>query len=104
MAGEERFRVLNADEADGVAGFLASLRDAGVDPQSDGLLVTAMVYADLGLLHEAADALARLTAETDAADRDPLVDLLYAQVLERLGRIDEAVAVYTAVRGEGMEP
>lgn len=104
MAGEERFRVLDADAADGVAAFLASLRDAGVDPQGDGLLVAAMVYADLGLLHDAAEALARLAAETDAAGRDPLVDLLHAQVLERLGRIDEAVAVYTAVRGEGLEP
>lgn len=104
LAGEERFRVLDGESAAELTDFLAMLRDAGADPEGDGLLIAAMYYADLGLLHEAEAALGRLATQTDAAGRDPAVDLLHAQVLERLGRIEEAVAVYAAAKGEGLEP
>lgn len=101
LAGEERFRVLDDASAAEVTELLDMLRIAGLDPEGEGLLVLATVYADLGLLHEAEAALARIAAETTAAERDASVDLLHAQVLERLGRIDEALAIYSNVRGEG---
>lgn len=104
MAGEERFRVLSAEDAGALEGFFAMLGEAGVDPEGDGLLVAAMTFADLGLLHEAEASLARLAELTPPEARDPSVDLLHAQVLERLGRIEEALAVYTAVRGGAEEP
>lgn len=102
MAGEEQFGVLDQDGADELTALGAALETAGVDPEADGLLVRAMVYADLGLLHEAEDALARLVEVTPEELRDPTVDLLHARVLEGLGRIDEAAAAFDrAQRGGG---
>ena len=53
-----------------------------------------MFYADIGLLHEAGDALDRLMAGTSEAERDPVVDLLHAQVLGWLGRTAEAAEAF----------
>lgn len=94
IAGEARFRVMDDADVAAVAAFHAALEEAGVDPQGDGLLVAAMFYADIGLLHEAAAALERLMAETSESERDPVVDLLHAQVLGSLGRTSEAAEAF----------
>jgi hypothetical protein len=100
-AGEERFRVLDDAGVADLEALHASLRDAGVDPEGDGLLLTAMLYAELGLLHDALPALERLVAATPEAERDPLVDLLHAQVLEKLGRTEEARAAFDRAQRPG---
>lgn len=105
IAGEARFRVLDDEDAAAVAAFHEALADAGVDPRGDGLLVAAMFYADLGLLHEAGEALEILVAGTSPRDRDPIVDLLHAQVLQALGRTAEAAEAFERAgrdRGEGV--
>lgn len=102
IAGEERFRVLDDAETAAVDAFHASLEEAGVDASGDGLLLAAIFYADVGMLHEAAAALDRLMADTSPDERDPVVDLLQAQVLEALGRAEEARAAFErATRGHG---
>jgi len=93
-AGEERFRVLDAAGLADLDALHASLREAGVDPEGDGLFLVAMLSADLGLFHDALAALEKLTAATSEAGRDPSVDLLHALVLERLGRVEEARAAF----------
>lgn len=100
-AAEERFRVLDAEALASLTGFRTSLVEAGVDPDGDGLLVVAVVSADLGLLHEAEAALERLLAATPEAALDPSVGLLHAQVLEKLGRTDEARAAYDRAQRTG---
>ncbi len=97
-AGEERFRVLDAAGLADLEAFDASLAEAGVDREGEGLLLVAMLSADLGLLHDALAALEKLTAATPEVERDPAVDLLHAQVLERLGRMEEARAAFDRAR------
>jgi hypothetical protein len=100
FGGEERFRVMDASTLEELGSFHDALTDAGVDPEGDGLLVAAMFFADLGLLFDAERSLARLAEGTAESDRDPIVDLLHAQVLERLGRTAEATAAFDrAARG-----
>ena len=94
IAGEARFRVMDAADVAAVAAFHAALDEAGVDPQGDGLLIAAMFYTDIGLLHEAGDALDRVVAGTSLEERDPVVDLLHAQVLASLGRTAEAAEAF----------
>ena len=99
--GEERFRVLDDEALADLTAFQASLVEAGVDPDGEGLLLVAVFTADLGLLHEAEAALERLIAATPEVERDPWVDLLHAQVLEKLGRSDEAKAAYDRAQRTG---
>jgi hypothetical protein len=94
IAGEARFRVMDGDDVAAVAAFHAALAEAGVDPQGEGLLVAAMFYADIGLLHEAGAAMEMLVAGTPLAERDPVVDLLHAQILQALGRTAEAAEAF----------
>lgn len=94
IAGEAAFRVLDEADAEAVAAFRASLEEAGVDLLGDGLLVAALFYADIGLLHEAGSALDMLVAGTSPEERDPVVDLLHAQVLQALGRSAEAAEAF----------
>ncbi|HSW30317.1 MAG TPA: hypothetical protein VLH75_12610 [Longimicrobiales bacterium] len=101
LAGEERFRVLDGAGLADLEALHASLAEAGVDPGSDGLLLVAMLSADLGLLHDALAALEGLVAGTPEDERDPVVDLLHAEVLEKLGRTDEARAAYDRAQRPG---
>jgi len=101
LAGEERFRVLDDAGLADLEALHASLREAEVDPEGDGLLLVAMLSADLGLHHDALSALERLVATTTEAERDPVVDLLHAQTLEKLGRTEEARAAYDRAQRTG---
>jgi hypothetical protein len=83
---EERFRVLDGAALAELEAFLESLSASGVAPDGEGLFLVAAISAELGLLHDALAALEKLVATTPAAERDPVVDLLYARTLERLGR------------------
>jgi len=101
LGTEQRFTVLGDEPRAALEGFLASLREAGMDPETDGLLLVAAYEADLGLFEAASRALQRLFQLPLGQERDSSVDLLHAHVLEHLGRLEEARAIYDRVRGGG---
>jgi len=89
--GEQTFAVLGEDDAGQLDAAFAAIREMGLDPKDDGRLFAAIAYTDVGLLYDAADALRAL--ETDggvSAD----VYMLKGEVLDALGRLDEARAAF----------
>jgi predicted negative regulator of RcsB-dependent stress response len=63
----------------------------GLDPEGDGLFLTAVVYRDMGLYYDAADALDGLEAANDmSAD----MYLLKGEILSEMGHAEEARAAF----------
>lgn len=90
----QRFRVATDEEALALEGALQLLRDAGLDPEGDGLLLAALAYRDAGFLYEAAHALDRAAA--GGAQLDAAFHLLRGEVYDALGRLDEAERAFEA--------
>lgn len=101
MPGEERFVVLTDGERESVTAFRAALVGAGLDPDADGGFVAAAFYADLGLLHDADQALSAFRATLPEGAAGPVVDLLATRILEGLGRTDEALEAFERATGGG---
>jgi|GEM_PF-896306 len=93
IAQMQRFRVISADDFSQLAAALRDLTAAGVDPQSDGLFLTALTYRDAGLFYEAERALQQL-AGNGAAGRT--FHLLRGEVLDAIGYVDAAAEHFAA--------
>lgn len=91
-AREQAFQVATEDTYQAVDGNLESLRDAGMDPASDGLFLAAVVYREAGLFYDAADALEALKDSGEPMGADAY--FLLGEVLDTLGRLDEAQAAF----------
>ncbi|GMR11890.1 MAG: hypothetical protein BMS9Abin29_0075 [Gemmatimonadota bacterium] len=85
---EQPFTVIAAEAGETVASDLALLADAGLDPLTDGLFLTAVIYRDADLLYEAEDALSEL--EAGGAPLSASIYLLRGEILDALGHIDQA--------------
>ena len=72
---------------------LEAIAGLGFDPLDDGRLLTAVVYTDLGLYYQAAEI---LTEMEGAGELSADVLMLKGEVLDRLGRVDEARAAFDA--------
>jgi len=83
----QNFRVIGLEASVDLADYLDQIAVFGLDPKTDGLLLTVVAYRDTGLYYEAAEAL-------DAVERDgPLTWELYrlkGEILAELGREAEA--------------
>ena len=88
VAEEQTFRTLSADEYASYAAGMAALREAQLDPWSDGLFLAALVYRDEGLFYEADHALRQL--ESGDATLGQAYYLLRGEVYDALGLIEMA--------------
>ncbi|MCH7563222.1 MAG: hypothetical protein IH968_05285 [Gemmatimonadetes bacterium] len=87
-AREQSFTVMGAEAGETVTSDLALLADAGLDPATDGLFLTAVIYRDADLLYEAEGALSAL--EAGGAPLSASIYLLRGEILDALGHIEEA--------------
>jgi len=60
-----RFQVASREVLDGVAAELGQLRNRGLEPEEDGLLIAAALFRSMGLPYDALDALSDLEAQGD---------------------------------------
>lgn len=93
-APEDSFRTLSEEGAAALAESLAAVAGMGFDPADDGRLLAVILYTDLGLSYRALEELEALEAETGGLGADAL--LLKGELLDRLGRLDEARAAFDA--------
>ncbi len=85
---EQPFTVIGSEAGETVASDLALLADAGLDPATDGLFLTAVIYRDADLLYRAEGALSAL--EAGGAPLSASIYLLRGEILDALGHIEEA--------------
>jgi tetratricopeptide (TPR) repeat protein len=86
-AREESVRVIDTAEREQLTATLSRITDLGLDPAGDGAFLAAVVYRDMDLMYDAAQALDAVeSAGSMAAD----AYLLKGEILNRLGRSDEA--------------
>lgn len=79
----QRFRVAGEAEMKGLCLALGEIRATGLDPERDGLLLSAVAYHDAGLFYEVLSALDRLAARGEA--RGPLYHRLRTAAAEATG-------------------
>jgi hypothetical protein len=85
---EEPFSVLGEAERQQLESGIEAISGMGLDPLSDGRMLAAVVFTDLGLYYDAVAAIAELEQAGDPLGAD--LYLLKGEVLDRLGRLDEA--------------
>ena len=88
---EQRFHVIDPSVQTELQGYLDQVVDMGLDPQGDGLFLTAVIYRDMDLFYEAEDALERLE---EAGDLSAELYLLKGEILNYLGRSEEATEAF----------
>lgn len=93
---EQSFTVAGADDLAQVEGALSAIEGMGLDPADDGRLLVAIVFTDLGLLYDAAEAIAALE---EAGSLSADVFLLKGEVLDALGHFEEARAAFDKADG-----
>jgi len=83
----QNFKVIGLEDSVELADYLDQIAVFGLDPETDGLLLTVVAYRDMGLFYEARDAL-------EGVERDgPLTWELYrlkGEILAELGHEAEA--------------
>ena len=89
---EVPFTVIGDDVRQQLNDGLKAISGMGLDPKAEGQLLAAVVFTDLGLYYDAADALGRMEKAGDALSPD--VYLLKGEVLDALGHLDEARAAF----------
>ena len=89
---EQRFATLDAEQYARIADGMAELREAGLDPWSDGLFLAALIFRDAGLFYEADRALRQLEAAGGATGQ-PFY-MLRGEVYDALGMLDDAAAAF----------
>lgn len=88
---EQRFRVIDETRRLELESYLDQVRDMGLDPEGDGLFLTAMIFRDMDLFYDADAALRALEVQGDmSAD----LYLLKGEILNYLGRGEEATAAF----------
>ncbi len=90
---EQQFRVISGDEYSELEAGFAEVSAMGVDPMTDGLFLTAIIYRDLGLVYDAHAALKGL-ASAGAGEFTADLYLLEGEILNQLGRAEEATAAF----------
>jgi hypothetical protein len=88
VAEPKRFTVASAADMAALEATLTGLIDAGIDPDQDGLFLTALAYRDAGLYYEALRAVERIAAQGNGNGR--AFFMLKGDVLDALGHIDAA--------------
>lgn len=89
---EQPFTVIDAEANETVTNDLAILAEAGLDPATDGLFLTAVIYRDSELLYDAAEAIRSLDAS--GARLSASVYLLLGEILDALGDATGATAAF----------
>lgn len=89
---EQPFTVIDAEANETVTNDLAILAEAGLDPATDGLFLTAVIYRDSELLYDAAEAIQSLDAS--GARLSPSVYLLLGEILDALGDATGAATAF----------
>ena len=97
LAERHAFRVLDEEGTGALEGELERLVSSGLDPEGDGLFLAAVLYRDYGLFYDALAALEELEATGSEMSRDAL--LLKGEVLDALGRLDEAEHAFDRADG-----
>ena len=92
VAEEQTFRTLAPEEYAAVAAGMSELRQAQLDPWSDGLFLAALVYRDQGLFYEADRALRQL--DQGDAPLGQAYYLLRGEVYDALGMLEHAAAAF----------
>jgi hypothetical protein len=98
VAGLQTFRVATEDEAERITSTIKQLKDANIDPATDGLFILALAYRDAGMMYEARNALKRLEAMGDGKGR--VYHLLRGDILNAIGDIDGASNEFKAADAE----
>jgi len=93
-APEQKFRIASQEEETKLAAALADLRAAGLDPETDGLLVSALLYREAGLYYDARAALDRI----DVQAAGPEIHQLRGEVFDALGDLDAASRAFAAAK------
>ena len=88
---EVQFKVIGPYESEELATTLSEVSALGLDPMGDGAFLTVVIYRDLDLFYDAAQALANV--ENTAAMSADLY-LLKGEILAELGQGDEARAAF----------
>ena len=88
---EQRFRVIDPNGRMELDSYVDQVSDMGLDPQGDGLFLTAMIFRDMNLFYDAADALDALES---VGDMSAELYLLKGEILNSLGRGEEATAAF----------
>jgi hypothetical protein len=89
---EVPFTVLGEAERRQLTSGIEAISGMGLDPKGDGQLLAVVVFTDMGLYYDAADAIGRMETSGDRLSWD--LYLLKGQVLDALGRLDEARAAF----------
>jgi hypothetical protein len=89
---EVPFTVLGDAERRQLTTSIDAITGMGLDPKGDGQLLAAALFTDMGLYYDAADAIDRMETSGDHMSWD--LYLLKGQVLDALGRLDEARAAF----------
>lgn len=97
IAPEGRFQVLDSQAGEELETELDLLRELGLDPDGDGLFLTAILFREWGLPYDAVEALARLEARGDPVSAPVLY--LQGELLDAMGRLEEAGRVFTLADG-----
>jgi len=90
-AREQRFHIIDPIGRIELDGYVEQVSDMGLDPQGDGLFLTAMIFRDMNLYYDAADALDALES---AGDMSAELYLLKGEILNSLGHGEEATAAF----------
>ena len=90
---EQRFATLTAVQYAAIAEGMAELREAELDPWSDGLFLSALIFRDSEVFYEADRALRQL--EASGTPLGPPFYMLRGEVYDALGMIDAAAEAFT---------
>lgn len=94
VAREDSMYVPSLAEYDTFSGTLAAIVAAGFDPDDDGRLLNVMAHTDFGFLYDALDVIAQIESTGAPLSADLL--LLKGELLDEMGRLDEAQAAFDA--------
>ena len=92
VAEPQRFTVASAEDLRVVEETLTALTEAGIDPATDGLFLSALAYRDAGLFYEAHRALELIEAQGNASGR--AFHMLRGEVLDAIGNAEGAEAAF----------
>lgn len=93
-AREDSVVIASNDERELVHASMEAIAELGFDPQDDGQLLALIVYVDMGMHYEALEALNAIEDSGASLGVDTL--LLKGEVLDALGRVDEAREAFDA--------
>ena len=93
-AREDSVRIATPEQHAQIDAALASIREMGLNPEAEGRVLSLIVYVDSGLYYEALGAIEGIESTGAPVSADVL--LLKGEILDALGRIDDARAAFDA--------